>query len=247
MRSPVFRIWLMLLCGFCWNIPANAQAPRLTFRHIGYEQGLSNSTIESIFQDTRGYIWVATRDGLNRYDGNEIRVFRNIPGDTLSLSDNYVRCLSEDRNHTLWIGTSDGLNRFDPVTQTFRRFLGRPAASAGSSAPGRGGLLGATGVNMLYLDRQGHLWVGMDGEGLFRMKDNGSGFEPFPVADSSMGHKVYSIAQTNKSGLWIGTEKGISYLDIDTHSAETFSLPSVFGYPAGSLRGSMAGHCRGWS
>jgi signal transduction histidine kinase/ligand-binding sensor domain-containing protein/DNA-binding NarL/FixJ family response regulator len=216
MRSPVFRIWLLLLCGFCWTIPANAQAPSLSFRHIGYEQGLSNSTIESIFQDTRGYIWVATRDGLNRYDGNEMRVFRNISGDTLSLSDNYVRCLTEDRNHILWIGTSNGLNRFDPVTQTFKRFLGRPAVSPGGS-----------GVNVLYLDRQGHLWVGMDGEGLFRMKDDGWGFDPYPVKDSTIGYKVYSIAQTNKTGLWVGTEKGISYLDMDSHSSVTFPLPSV--------------------
>src|SRR5689334_2854070 len=75
------------------------QPPRLRFTHLSNEQGLSNSTIEAIFQDSRGFIWLGTRDGLNRYDGNEIMVWRNDPSDTSSLSDNYIKCIYEDNDH----------------------------------------------------------------------------------------------------------------------------------------------------
>ncbi len=209
MRSPGLRIWLMLLCGLCWIMPAAAQPQPLHFRHIGYGQGLSNSTIESIFQDSKGFIWVATRDGLNRYDGNEMRVFRNVPGDSVSLSDNYVRCLAEDRSHTLWIGTSDGLNRFNPVTQTFTRYLS------------------ATAINTLYVDKTGKVWIGTDGQGLCRMKSDGLGFDAFQDSAPHMGHKVYSIAQTEDNVLWIGSEKGLSYMNIASRAASLISLPAI--------------------
>src|ERR1700761_7526191 len=90
---------------------ARAQEPKLRFTHLSGEQGLSNSTIEAIYQDGPGFIWIGTRDGLNRYDGHEMVVYRNDPEDSGSLSDGYVRCIYEDREHQLWIGTVNGLNR----------------------------------------------------------------------------------------------------------------------------------------
>src|SRR5688572_30500738 len=82
-----------------------AQAPRLKFKHITNEEGLSNSTIETIFQDHRGFMWFGTRDGLNRFDGYQMVVYKNDPGNPASISDGYITYIYEDKNKTLWIGT----------------------------------------------------------------------------------------------------------------------------------------------
>ena len=74
-----------------------SQAPKIRFKRIGIEQGLSNSTIETIFQDKRGFIWFGTRDGLNRYDGYQFNIYRYDSKDTNSISDNYIRYIYEDR------------------------------------------------------------------------------------------------------------------------------------------------------
>ncbi|HZE83201.1 MAG TPA: two-component regulator propeller domain-containing protein, partial [Puia sp.] len=104
-----------------------SQGPKLKFSHISSEQGMSNSTIETIFQDSKGFMWFGTRDGLNRYDGNEILAYRNDPVDTSSLSDSYIRCIYEDRDHDLWIGTINGLNRLNRAKNNFSRFKHDPA------------------------------------------------------------------------------------------------------------------------
>src|SRR5882762_3878592 len=122
---PVVVSSLSIMIGFALLIfPGRlfAQAPRLRFTHLSNEQGLSNSTIETIFQDSRGFLWFGTRDGLNRYDGNEMVIYRNDPADSSSLSDNYIRCIYEDKDHHLWVGTINGLNRFDPEKNDFVRF-----------------------------------------------------------------------------------------------------------------------------
>jgi ligand-binding sensor domain-containing protein len=95
----------------------------MSFKHINIEQGLSNSTIECIYQDKRGFIWIGTRDGLNRYDGKHIVVYKNESNNPFSLSDNFVTAITEDAKGNIWIGTIDGLNRLDEKKNTFERFF----------------------------------------------------------------------------------------------------------------------------
>jgi ligand-binding sensor domain-containing protein len=99
-----------------------AQAPKLKFKHITNEQGLSNTTIEAIFQDKRGFMWFGTQHGLNRYDGYSLRVFANDPRDLNSLSGVAVGALFKDHDGTLWVGCDQFLNRFDRSTEKFTRF-----------------------------------------------------------------------------------------------------------------------------
>ena len=86
----------------------NAQNPRIKFEHISLEDGLSQSSVYSIVQDTKGFMWFATLDGLNKYDGYTITVYRNKTGDSTSISDNVINCLYVDPKElggSLWIGT----------------------------------------------------------------------------------------------------------------------------------------------
>src|ERR1700748_1392090 len=108
------KILVLLLC--LPVLPGFSQAPKLSFKHLGYEQGLSNTSVECILQDHRGYMWFGTRDGLNRYDGHEIKIFRNVQTDSGSISDNYITFLYEDSTQRLWIGTLNGLNSYDPYS-----------------------------------------------------------------------------------------------------------------------------------
>lgn len=90
------------------------------FSNLNLKDGLSQISVLKILQDSKGFMWFATRNGLNRYDGSEFIIYRHVPGDSLSLSDNYIISLAEDHNHNLWIGTSRGLNKLDLKTNRIK-------------------------------------------------------------------------------------------------------------------------------
>ena len=93
------------------------------FEHITIEDGLSQNTGLAIFQDSKGYLWVGTQDGLNRYDGYTFRIYKHDPDDPNSISHNSILALEEDQDGYLWIGTrGGGLNRFDPASGTFTQY-----------------------------------------------------------------------------------------------------------------------------
>ncbi|MBO0593205.1 response regulator [Cellulophaga sp. E16_2] len=93
----------------------------LKFKNLSLKEGLSQSTVLSILQDKKGFLWFGTRDGLNKYDGNEFTIFRHKSQDTTSLNDNYIKTLFEDTKGNLWVGTLKGLNKFIPETNSFQR------------------------------------------------------------------------------------------------------------------------------
>jgi ligand-binding sensor domain-containing protein len=92
------------------------------FDQITTEHGLSNNRINNTIKDHKGFIWIATADGLNRYDGYKFKIFRYDPNDSTSLSDNFVYSICEDRLGNIWVGTrSAGLNKFNRKTGKFTR------------------------------------------------------------------------------------------------------------------------------
>ena len=96
--------------------PGHADVRNLKFTHLTTNDGLSQGYVTAILQDRRGFMWFATRDGLNRYDGNTFVVYKNSPNDPSSLSSNFLHDLIEDDNGYLWISTNTGVNRFDPTS-----------------------------------------------------------------------------------------------------------------------------------
>ncbi len=143
-----------------WGNITPLQAQGTIIEHISLEQGLSQSTINCILQDREGFIWFGTFDGLDKYDGYNITVYRNIPGDSTSLSHNWVYSLCEDSSGTLWIGTlGGGLDRFDRKTERFTCFR---------NIPGNSSSLDNDEVWALYEDNKGILWVGTQ-KGLNKM------------------------------------------------------------------------------
>ena len=96
---------------FCFGLHLISQVnefDNLSFEHLSIEHGLSQITVHSILQDSRGFIWFGTEDGLNRYDGYNFLVFRYDQSDPNSIQDNFIWELFEDSRNNLWIGTNSG-------------------------------------------------------------------------------------------------------------------------------------------
>ncbi len=91
----------------------------LIFKHITPKEGLSQTSVITILQDYKGYLWFGTRDGLNKYDGSKFITFRHNSEDPLSLSHSWITCIFEDTDNNLWIGTKNGLNKYNPEKENF--------------------------------------------------------------------------------------------------------------------------------
>jgi ligand-binding sensor domain-containing protein/signal transduction histidine kinase/DNA-binding response OmpR family regulator len=232
---------LAALSSLSYAPELRAQAPKLRFTHLSNEQGLSNSTIESIFQDSRGFIWFGTRDGLNRYDGNEITVYRNDPADTTSLSDNYIRCIYEDRDHRLWVGTINGLNRLNQRKNSFTRFKHKDDDSPNS--------LSHNLITSLAEDKEGHLWVGTFGGGInlfdkrketFRHFDAGllhsAGINSKYLSDN----RVNALFSDRAANLWIATSACLDLFNPSDSSFTHYRNDSSTTNPSGNTIMAMA-------
>jgi PAS domain S-box-containing protein len=170
------------------------------FEHLSIEDGLSQNAGLDIFQDSRGYLWIGTQDGLNRYDGYSFKVYKHDPEDLTSISHNSILKIAEDKDGRLWIGTwGGGLNRYDPATETFTRYQhNRKDPSS----------LSDDAVTTLKIDSNGDLWVGTLA-GLDRFDSATSTFEHFrndPKDARSLSSNVIStIFEDSSHQLWIGT------------------------------------------
>ena len=118
------RLTYSLLAFF---IPLLCNSQQLSFNHLTTENGLQNGNIRAIHEDHQGFIWIATEDGLHRFDGYDVKVYRHSEGDTTSLSSNFILALYEDSFHNLWLGTIDeGLCLYNRKKDNFTTFKHQP-------------------------------------------------------------------------------------------------------------------------
>jgi ligand-binding sensor domain-containing protein len=110
-RKIPFAVCL-IICGLLTIFNAAAQTAELYGNLFTTQSGLSQSRVHTILQDSLGFLWVGTQDGLNKYDGYSFDHFRYQP-DAVSLSNNTIRCLAEGRDGILWVGTDYGLNKLN--------------------------------------------------------------------------------------------------------------------------------------
>src|SRR5689334_272462 len=172
----------------------------IQFEHLTIEDGLSQNAGLAIFQDSRGFLWVGSQDGLNRYDGYTFKVFKHDPDDPNSISHNSILSITEDNEGYLWVGTwGGGLNRFDPVTETFVRYRHDPEELFS---------LSNDVVTSIKEDSRGVLWVGTL-SGLDRYRPEQDGFDHFahkPDDLNSLSNNAISVIfEDALAQLWIGT------------------------------------------
>jgi signal transduction histidine kinase/CheY-like chemotaxis protein/ligand-binding sensor domain-containing protein len=218
-RSPI-KLFLSYVLLFLLGIPliAHAQISDVRFRHISIEQGLSNSTITCVFQDSRGFMWFGTRDGLNRYDGSKVVIYRNKPADKTTISDNFINCIYEDAAHKLWVGTNYNLNRFDPVTNTFSRSGFNNIA-----------------VSTICGQDDTHLWVGTQGNGVSLLDTKTGKTQHFnhnkQINSGISCDTVNTLYKDGKGTLWVGTRHGLCVYD---NAKSIFSPHAIKGFVANS-------------
>lgn len=126
---PLHKINLLRAAAFffplinilSWNVLLQAQLNNVTITHVGSNEGLSQNSVYQIYQDSRGFMWLGTGNGLNRFDGYQFMVYKNNPEDSSSLKGSLINGLTEDDQGNLWIVTEYGLNRYDRFTGKFMK------------------------------------------------------------------------------------------------------------------------------
>lgn len=184
---------------FCLCLSASAYAKSYRITQLSTNEGLSQQDIECVLQDKLGYIWIGSYDGLNRYDGNQLTIFRHIPNDSNSISDNRIMSLSEwsDRDE-IWIGTEGrGLCCFRQKDEKFTSY-------EKDNTDGKGVI-----TNLHQYDRA--LWVGsMNGLSKITFDANNKmKMESFPLKDMGDNQHVTGIAHDAKGNIIVGTWSGI--------------------------------------
>ncbi len=214
---------LLLLCGILINFISNAQEYEVRFTHISVKDGLSQSTVYTICQDSKGFMWFGTQNsGLNRYDGYDFKIYRHKTDDSLSISSDDISNILEDKDGTLWIGTwGGGLENYNPVTETFTHYIHDPNNPTS---------LSNNRAQTLLIDKNNNLWIGTAGGGLckyIRETDNfisymHNPYDPFSISNN----RIWTIAEDTSGILWIGTDYGLNKFDPETGKFKRY-LPDV--------------------
>lgn len=207
-----------LLCLLSLLLPLSSYASNVRFSHLTTDDGLSQMTVNDLLQDRQGYIWVATQDGLNRYDGYKFKVFRHDADDERSLADNRIYDLFEDKDGTLWVGTGGGLHRYDAKLECFERFVFKI---------GQDNSISGNMVVSISQDLNGHLWIASYIGGVARMDIEQRRFVQMPVqtqySPGLISNKVVDIEVDSYGDVWMATNgKGVSRYLSKTSQFEHF-------------------------
>ncbi|CAM3332495.1 hybrid sensor histidine kinase/response regulator transcription factor [Zobellia roscoffensis] len=179
------------------------------FQHLDSNDGLSQNDVLTIHQDTYGYIWIGTDDGLNRYDGRNFKKFKPSPKNPYSLSGNLISTIAEDSLGNLWIGTSGyGINFYKRNTGKFYSFMTGETNTSG---------LGSDFIKEIIVDSKNRLWIRTDKS--LQVAQNASDFEnlSFNSVFTENHHilkvKPTALLEDQEGALWIGTPSGIFKTD----------------------------------
>ncbi len=197
-----FSTWLFLIILFIQFMSSAlpAQKPKITFRQITQDDGLSQASVHKIYQDYRGFMWLGTEDGLNRYDGRFFKIYKNNNDDLSSISYNHTDALYEDRSGTLWIGTvGGGLNKYNREKDNFTcyRYDKNDTSSISNDF-----------IYAIVQDSAGILWVGTN-FGLNKLNPETEMFTRIYAGTEGgwnlSGNKITILYKDKAGRLWVGT------------------------------------------
>ncbi len=202
----IISLWLLIT-----RLSVFAQPDYIRFDRIGLEDGLSQSTVNAIVQDAQGFMWFGTQDGLNRYDGYSIKVFKHDPNDPNSISDNTVWSLMCDSRGDLWIGTErGGLNRYVSSENKFYHFMNKEDDYSSISD---------NFIISLFEDSRRNIWAGTLNSGVNLLTRDEGSFSRF-LYDKEDGGKltassIRKICEDSLGNLWFATQRGLYKFRLD--------------------------------
>ncbi len=182
---------------------------------ISIPEGLSNTTVKRLFQDSYGLIWIPTEDGLNLYDGYKLKIYKNIPGNPKSIVDNSVWCVSEDKDRNIWIATEAGVSKYIPSENQFINYETKDMVANTNVSLAR--------INFIYVDSKNNVWASTNSVGIVKYDRKNDKWEQIKVivtdstsfyAPSAEGS--YPIMEDNSGKVWAGNfGYGLIYYDSD--------------------------------
>lgn len=189
----------------------HGQSNQLTFERISSQKWLYQRNITCVTQDSQGYLWFGTNNGLYRFDGYTIKEFKHDAHNTNTISHNNVNCIYADKSGIIWVGTWGGLTRLDPESGAFTRYKYDPRVIKS---------LSNNDVRAIDEDLSGNLWVGTFGGGLNRFNRLTGEFTVFQFNSQSAGsissNYINTLMRDRKGDLWVGTRRGINKLEPET-------------------------------
>lgn len=192
------RQWVVcLLTVVSFMYSASAQLADYRLKLLTPQEGLSDNAITDIVQDQYGFIWLATTNGLNRYDGYHVQSYLYDPHSPNSLPTNHITCLIIDHKEDFWIGTIDGLVHLKADTERFTA-LEMPLNTKGNQQY----------INCLHEDKQHNLWIGTR-KGLFKRNHQSQQIEPIYLKLIPDNTSILDLVEDDENNLWIATNKGL--------------------------------------
>lgn len=208
-----------------FSICLNAKSQEFKFDHLNTNDGLSQGTVNCVYQDKKGFVWIGTNDGLNRYDAYSFRVYKTNPNDTLSISGNAIVSIAEDSASNLWIATrNNGLNYYNRRKDIFIRYQHNPANNKS---------LSSNNLKRVVADRKGNVLVATLGGGLNVLDDKTGNFAVYKHSDSdpaSIGDNyVFCIQDDGDGKFWIGSECGsVDLFDLKNGTFKKYKFKDSF-------------------
>lgn len=197
-KTLFFYFYLSIVSVFCQN-----QSEFNKFVHLSSAHGLSQNSVFSFEQDDLSQMWIGTRDGLNKHDGEKITVYRNIQGDSTSITNNHIRCLQKDNEGFLWVGTLTGLNRYNPRINTFENFYYSSEKNS----------ISHNTITTITKMKNGNLWIGtINGLSIYNSQKEqfinyrSNEFDKHTLSNSS----ITDIYQDSAGVIWIATANGLN-------------------------------------
>ena len=226
LRTFYLQLFLLLVL----SASAVGQHDNLKFIHLTSNDGLSQNFISAIFQTKNGFMWFGTKDGLNRYDGYEFKVYRHDPLDSASLSGNFIESLFEDSKGRFWVG-STSLDLFIPERDAFKRIdLKLPSTNSDNAVK-------INKITSIAEDKNGLIWIGTN-DGLVSYDvQTGTSRMYYQVQDKSASLSDNSILSlsTDDSLVIVGTQNGMKLLNIESAKGDKFTFENISHPPAAEL------------
>ncbi len=244
-------IYLILFITF-YRLEVNGQSSQYRFNHLDVTSGLSQNTINDIFQDSEGYLWVATQDGLNRYDGYEIRQYVPDRSDSSSISDNFLWNITEDKFGGIWVCSRNAVNRLDKRSGKFQKLL-TDLSESPTSVVHKAGLsyilvgekvhsipsnkvnklqdslksvpslgLSTNGLNPFSIKTHGEHLLLFTGAGVLLVSQENEELIPMEISPGSFVTGDNQVMEISDQRFLIGTTKGIYVFDLNSKRVAPF-------------------------
>ncbi|WP_372643302.1 two-component regulator propeller domain-containing protein [Ancylomarina sp.] len=210
-RSIVLFLFLLLAHSLV------AQQQHIQFRRLTINDGLSLSSVYCIFQDSKGFMWFGTEDGLNRYDGHHFTIFRSKSNNENSISFKWIEKIFEDSRGKLWFASQRGLTHFDRETEKFTQFttLSDPERRISNDT-----------ITQIFEDDRNKLWLGTN-NGLNRIDIQSLRAEEIRSTNADISCRINAFLPKRNGSLWIATDKGLLYYNAKSDEIQTSTFSEL--------------------